>query len=162
MRGAIDQIVDDVACALAFVDHAGNLSTQKRTLFVSAVLGGLAKGARAHGPELFGTCARRLALGVGVGEGALEGTHRMSRRAASRARRRVACLEHQLFVLFGYGALVCDQKACSHLDAGSAQHKGGRHAATIGDTAGRHHGNIDRIDHLRDKRHRRGLANMAA
>ena len=71
-------------------------------------------------------------------------------------------LKHQLFVLFGYGALICDQKACSHLDAGSAEHKGGRHAAAVGNTAGGHDGNVNRIDNLRDKCHRRGLANMAA
>ena len=41
--GAIDQVVNDFTCALALVDHAGNLSTQKRALFVIAVLGGLAK-----------------------------------------------------------------------------------------------------------------------
>ena len=86
----------------------------------------------------------------------------MSRRATGRTRRRVACLEHQLFVLFGYGALVCDQKACSHLDSGSAEHKGGRYTAAIGDAASRNHGNIDRIDNLRHQCHRRGLANMAA
>ena len=86
----------------------------------------------------------------------------MSRRTASRARRRVACLEHQLLVLLGNGALVCDQKACSHLDAGSAEHQGGRHTTAIGDAAGRHHGDIDRIDNLRHQCHRRGLANMAA
>ena len=86
----------------------------------------------------------------------------MSRRATGRTRRRVACLEHQLFVLLRYGALVCNEEACSHLDAGGTEHKGRRHAATIGDAAGRNHGDIDRIDNLRDKRHRRGLANMAA
>ena len=86
----------------------------------------------------------------------------MSRRTACRARRGVACLEHQLLVLLGNGAFICNEEACTHLDAGGTEHKGRCHAATIGDAAGRHHGNIDRIDNLRDKCHRRGLANMAA
>ena len=86
----------------------------------------------------------------------------MSRRATGRARRRVARLDHQLFVLFGYGALVCDQKARTHLHAGGAQHKGGRYAAAVGNTAGGHDGDFDRIDNLRHQCHRRGLANMAA
>ena len=162
MLGAIDQIVDDFACTLAFVDHASNLSAQIRALFVITVLCGFTKRARAHGLEFLGICARRLALGIRVSEGALEGANRMPRRAAGRTRRRVARLEHQLFVLLRYGALVCDQKACSHLHAGGTEHKGGRHTAAIGDAASRNHGNIDRIDNLRDKGHRRSLANMAA
>ena len=147
---------------MALVDHAGNLPAQIRALFVIAVFGGLAKRTRTHGTEFLGACTRRLVLGIGVGKGTLEGTHRVSRRATGRTRRCIARLEHQLFVLLGYGALVCDQKARTHLDAGSAEHKGGRHAATIGNTASRHNGNIDRIDNLRHQRHRRGLANMTA
>ena len=48
------------------------------------------------------------------------------------------------------------------LDYLIVQHMEPDHAATIGDAAGRHHGNIDRIDNLRHQCHRRGLANMAA
>ena len=86
MLGAIDQVVNDFACALALVDHAGNLSTQKRTLFVVAVLGGLTQRTGSHSTELLGTRAGTLALGIGVGEGALEGAHWMSRRATGRTR----------------------------------------------------------------------------
>ena len=86
----------------------------------------------------------------------------MSRRAAGRTRRGVVGLQDHLLVLLRYGALICDQKARTHLHAGGAQHKGGRHAAAIGDTASRNHGNIDRIDNLWHQCHRRGLANMAA
>ena len=86
----------------------------------------------------------------------------MSRRATGRTRRSVVGLQDHLFVLLRDGALVCDQKARTHLHAFGAQHKGGRHAAAVGDTAGSHDGNIDCIDNLRHQCHRRGLANMAA
>ena len=86
----------------------------------------------------------------------------MSRRATGRTRRSVVGLQDHLFVLLRDGALVCDQKARTHLHAFGAQHKGGRHAAAVGNTAGGHDGNVNRIDDLRHQCHRRGLANMAA
>ena len=86
----------------------------------------------------------------------------MSRRAAGRTRRSVVGLQDHLLVLLRDGALICNEKARTHLDAGSAQHKGGRHATAVGNTAGSHYGNVDRIDDLRHQCHRRGLANMAA
>ena len=44
--GSIDQIVNDFTCALALVDHAGNLPTQKRTLL--------------HLPTLFNDYGQRI------------------------------------------------------------------------------------------------------
>ena len=52
--GTLDQVVDDFARALAFVDHTGNLSAQKRTLFEITVLCGLAKRTRAMAPSSSG------------------------------------------------------------------------------------------------------------
>ena len=60
------------------------------------------------------------------------------------------------------GALLARKQTGAHLHAARTQRIGGRHAATVGDTAGGDHGQIDRVDHSGDERHRGRLAHMAA
>ena len=59
------------------------------------------------------------------------------------------------------GALLARQQACSHLGTHRAQSKRSGKLTPVCNASRRDNGNVNRVDHLRNERHGRGLAHMA-
>ena len=71
-------------------------------------------------------------------------------------------LDDSVLVSLAYDRFLRYDEAGSHLDRLCAQHKCRRNAASICDTSSCNHRNRNRINHLRNKCHRRRLADVSA